>query len=548
MINVLQRLAEIDATNPNVIPAKPIVDTDAAVQAVQKTLSEELSVESLKYLSGVKNTIAECGMMPGMMTPPNNTPASFSINATAANGVEVADMLTQIMNLAGVKSVGPSDMPMDKPGPSEPPMGGDMKKMLDTMNKSDNADTDLVSGDGKPEDEGLIGGALGGLAGAALGGLPGAALGYTAGSKAGDDLDAALETDSEPDADSEVDISGVGGALAGAAVHGDAEGAAKGMQDGEDESMTGANEEMRKLIDAVSGPDYDSTPADPTDVPPYVDDKHAYNPNTGDHRERQAGLARANPMETVTSKLFADYEEFIAEAKEEKFNPLKHVKNPTKGEKDAAKDVKRGSYADRAAMLKSAEADGRLKEGYYDLNDDGMQPIDLSSKPSFKEILARYTQLVYQGHASETSPEEDQEYDDIVKYVADRFGEKGSAHLQKAGEVSYWGRDDKPYGRDSRSSNLGRPNQPSGDFRTTKAGKMHGQDAKMMKAKVADRLGRHPEPNLPEQTVAERTMSRAAKGHEKYGKAGMAALAKAGRDGAGEKKLDAIRSKHDKYN
>jgi len=50
------------------------------------------------------------------------------------------------------------------------------------------------------------------------------------------------------------------------------------------------------------------------------------------------------------------------EGKEEKFDPLKHVKNPTKGEKTAAKDVKRGSYADRAAMLKSAEKDGRLKE------------------------------------------------------------------------------------------------------------------------------------------------------------------------------------------
>jgi len=142
-----------------------------------------------------------------------------------------------------------------------------------------------------------------------------------------------------------------------------------------------------------------------------------------------------------------------------------------------------------------------ISEGYYDLdqsNTPGMEPIDFTSKPSFKELITRYTQLVYQGHASETSPEEDEEYDAIEQYVAKRFGEKGSAHLQKAGEVSYWGRDDKPFGRDSRSSNLGRPNQPSGDFRTTKAGKMHGQDAKMMKAKVSDRLGRHPEPNLPE--------------------------------------------------
>jgi hypothetical protein len=51
-----------------------------------------------------------------------------------------------------------------------------------------------------------------------------------------------------------------------------------------------------------------------------------------------------------------------APVKEAKFDPLKHVKNPTPGEKKAAKDVKRGSYADRAAMLRSAEKDGRLKE------------------------------------------------------------------------------------------------------------------------------------------------------------------------------------------
>jgi len=49
-----------------------------------------------------------------------------------------------------------------------------------------------------------------------------------------------------------------------------------------------------------------------------------------------------------------------------------------------------------------------------------------------------------------------------------------------------------------------------------------------------------------DQGVAE-DMSRAAKGHEKYGKEGMQALAKAGREGASEKTLDTIRDKHDKY-
>ena len=51
-----------------------------------------------------------------------------------------------------------------------------------------------------------------------------------------------------------------------------------------------------------------------------------------------------------------------------------------------------------------------------------------------------------------------------------------------------------------------------------------------------------------EVSEGERTMSRAAKGVMKYGKDGMKALAKAGREGASEKKLDAIRDKHDHYN
>jgi hypothetical protein len=43
---------------------------------------------------------------------------------------------------------------------------------------------------------------------------------------------------------------------------------------------------------------------------------------------------------------------------------MKHVKNPTAGEKKAAKDIKPGvaGYKDRMDMLKSAEADGRLKD------------------------------------------------------------------------------------------------------------------------------------------------------------------------------------------
>jgi hypothetical protein len=51
-------------------------------------------------------------------------------------------------------------------------------------------------------------------------------------------------------------------------------------------------------------------------------------------------------------------------------------------------------------------------------------------------------------------------------------------------------------------------------------------------------------PEVTHQQLNERDMSRAAKGYEKYGKEGMEALAKAGRDG---KALDPIRKKYDKY-
>jgi hypothetical protein len=53
----------------------------------------------------------------------------------------------------------------------------------------------------------------------------------------------------------------------------------------------------------------------------------------------------------------------VAEASHQEKTTMKHVKNPTAGEKKAAKDIKPGvaGYADRVAMLKSAEKDGRLK-------------------------------------------------------------------------------------------------------------------------------------------------------------------------------------------
>lgn len=94
MIDVLKRLAELDADNPNV---------DKVAMTNEQSLATVTNIEG-KQINESVNECGPMGMMGGM-----NTPASFSINASAGSGDEVASMLTQIMNLAGVKPV--SDLP-----------------------------------------------------------------------------------------------------------------------------------------------------------------------------------------------------------------------------------------------------------------------------------------------------------------------------------------------------------------------------------------------------------------------------------------------------
>lgn len=142
----MQRLAELDEINPNVVNEANKSKKDKAVenngahgeettspihggQKKEKTM-ENLNLESLRYLAGVKDTIAECGMMGGAGSP-------ASINITAGSGQELTGMLKDIMNLAGVSKVEPHHMPIDNPdaGPSTvisaPPMSGAVGQKMD---------------------------------------------------------------------------------------------------------------------------------------------------------------------------------------------------------------------------------------------------------------------------------------------------------------------------------------------------------------------------------------------------------------------------------
>ncbi len=128
---------------------------------------------------------------------------------------------------------------------------------------------------------------------------------------------------------------------------------------------------------------------------------------------------------------------------------------------------------------------------------DGSEPLDLSKNPSVNDVFKRALYIYdYEGYGNDMDYSEDEA---IEQYVAQKFGQDVLDQLNSAKNQQYFGRDDgKGPGGGGRTSNLGTSSAPAGNFRTTRAGVMNKQDAKTMKGKIANRLGRHPEPNLPE--------------------------------------------------
>jgi len=237
MINVLQRLAELDGQNPRVerprITETPILGD--GIKQLDISMPEP-GIGDLRKLSGVlKESIQECGM-PGMGAPMPSTPASLSM--TAGNANEIVTMMRGLADIAsgashsGMPAMGaemphgdammggdmPAPMDLDHDGDmdgvtmpmgAEPEMGGDElgggpmggDELADMVNKLKTGQPVKISTNmpvkvktsnpvkgGGEKDEGAIGGLIGGAAGAALGGPMGAMTGYAAGSKAGDDL------------------------------------------------------------------------------------------------------------------------------------------------------------------------------------------------------------------------------------------------------------------------------------------------------------------------------------------------------------------------
>ena len=105
----------------------------------------------------------------------------------------------------------------------------------------------------------------------------------------------------------------------------------------------------------------------------------------GNYSDQDGGELRN--MDAYIEDLQAEFEHLTQGG----FDPLKHIDNPTQGERDAAPDVDRGSYGDRAAMLRSAQADGRLKDNIN--NGEDMTQVRESATDKASAVVTAKTMV-----------------------------------------------------------------------------------------------------------------------------------------------------------
>lgn len=160
MINVLKRLAELDAKNPNI--AKPVLRADKSLAEISETpkiVSEgvrlpnisEPDLAGLRTLAGTRqlneSTVAEYGMGMPMAPAVPQMPATINMSAGSAN--EIVSMFRGIMDLAKSDGI-PTQAAypgMGAPMPSlTPPMGG-MEEPADPVGLDRDGDGDHDIGD-----------------------------------------------------------------------------------------------------------------------------------------------------------------------------------------------------------------------------------------------------------------------------------------------------------------------------------------------------------------------------------------------------------------
>ena len=332
MIDLVKRLAELDAGNPNIIKEESGSVSCSSCGDKFKIAGRKDGFSHCKDHAGHKAldesvSLEECGPM-GMMTGgmDHHTPAS--INITADSGDELSNMLRDIMTLAGRGHSEPDadNMPVDAVAvdmipPAEVSIdGGDdenglMRSMMDKLNST--GDEEELGDEETDESDNRF-------------------------------------YDSSPDEETE-DYSAL-------TRHGDLN---KNSVQGDrmDGNMPRAHVTMEEKLMAdwkqfMTESSDDSLSFWKQEAQKAGGAKNIDWYSIGVEHGKQ-GIVM-NPPYGAGGRAVAQYDKGLEAG--ENFDPLKHIDSPTQDERDAAPDVDRGSYSDRAAMLKSAEQGGRLKD------------------------------------------------------------------------------------------------------------------------------------------------------------------------------------------
>lgn len=99
MKNLLQALSDIEP--PKVEDKKRLIQEGAGPGQILNVQMEDLDAASLRYLSGVRKILEECGMTPPASMPSSAPPPPATLNITAANAHELGTLLKTMTGLNG---------------------------------------------------------------------------------------------------------------------------------------------------------------------------------------------------------------------------------------------------------------------------------------------------------------------------------------------------------------------------------------------------------------------------------------------------------------
>jgi hypothetical protein len=232
-------------------------------------------------------------------------------------------------------------------------------------------------------------------------------------------------------------------------------------------------------------------------------------------------------------------------------NTLKHLKNPSYGDRADAANIEPGikGVESRIKFLQRAEKEGNLKdESIGDVEECGdMMPMGGSiSSPGQSDSVTMSVSMngsgdggirdlmnILKGIENAGEPHADHDEMDVV------FGGEMEPEME-AFANSMAGASGQAYLPQSAVTDIG-SNDGRGDHEVRKANGGGNPYTQVSEELVSQLSSLYQE---IKEAGDKKTMSRAAKGYEKYGKEGMQALAKAGKEG---KDLDKVRDKYNKY-